>query len=189
MAEKFNKPEEDDEIVGNLIADLHDEQVEEEKPKKRFGFAKKEPKNSQFVQMDDISDDSMDSVVIVGQDNGELAKRSFFTSLKIILYVITGLIFMALVLFALMFKVIPTPVQGSTIESNQISIVPNSFQTNTSTISKGSIVILSDQPSYIPYLYKYTEYKVQKREGSVVYVTDKNGNQQIINVSNINYVK
>lgn len=195
MKEYFGNNVDNTDDDKSLFEDLVDgvqTEVKESKPvkEKKSLFGKKKNEQTEFISMDGIGD--TEEVVIVGQDVEEIARRSFFATLRISLYVIVAAIVFVLAFLGLMFKVVPDNVQGNSLHDNRISIVPNSFQTDTSLLKKGDVVLVSDQPDWVPVYLNYNKYKVLKREGSLVYVTNVEGGDgrtKAINVQDIDYVE
>lgn len=195
MKEYFGNNVDNTDDDKSLFEDLVDgvqTEVKESKPvkEKKSLFGKKKNEQTEFISMDGIGD--TEEVVIVGQDVEEIARRSFFATLRISLYVIVAAIVFVLAFLGLMFKVVPDNVQGNSLHDNRISIVPNSFQTDTSLLKKGDVVLVSDQPDWVPVYLNYNKYKVLKREGSLVYVTNVeggDGHPKAIDVQDIDYVE
>lgn len=195
MKEYFGNNVDNSDDDKSLFEDLVDgvqTEGNESKPvkEKKSLFGKKKNEQTEFVSMDGIGD--TEEVVIVGQDVEEIARRSFFATVRISLYVIIAAIVFVLAFLGLMFKVVPDNVQGNSLHDNRISIVPNSFQTDTSLLKSGDVVLVSDQPDWIPVYLNYNKYQVLKREGSLVYVTNVeggDGRSKAINVQDIDYIE
>lgn len=170
----------------NLFSKARHQNIDSENGKSKNKRFKSSNKKDDFAV---LSDGTAESSFVIIENKTAGVSGKIKVALKTIALVILFITLSVGVYFCLQYKMIPEKIAGYNWYSHGISIISNDYQPNIDELQQGDVIIcLNDKTEWIPFQFTYNRFEYKDRNGALIFVEDKGGDNHTIESVDIDYI-